>query len=330
MIEIVDPTGDRVPGPGLYRMPAAVYHADPCAEPSLSSGIARTLLDQTPRHAYAKHPRLGGTAEDPRSRKLDLGSIAHELLTGHGKGIHVISATNKAGEPVENYLTKAAQEERDTAVAAGLTPVLPCDLSRAERMVKAVQSRLDSIPGARGAFWAGVGETVAVWRDPAGPWGRAMLDWIGPTPFEVWDLKTTSAGLSDRALATKIDEGLDLQAAWYARGLMRLEPELAGRLRFRFVFVEACEPFECRVIELDGEQRHRGERKAVTAAVLFQDCLSRGVWPGYPPEISRVESRPWVTTAWEEREIADPLLRGLGSKLLLAHSPFAPDQGAAA
>lgn len=323
-MKIIEHASGLVAGPGLYRMPASVYHADPAPTPSLSRSVAVTLLDKRPLHAWHAHPRLGGGDEDAKARKLDVGSVAHELMIGQGRGIHVIAATNKAGKDVENYATKAAQEERDDALAAGLTPVLRCDLDRAEAMVDAVRSKLARVPGAAGAFEDGLGEAVAIWRDPAGVYGRCMLDWWGPTEYDVWDLKTTAGGLSDRDLANRIDAGLDVQAAWYSRGLSILRPEAIGRVTFNFVFVEDKPPHEVRVIRLTGEQQARGERKAVTAAVWFADCLARNEWPGYAPTIDRVESPPWTAARWEEREIGDPALQALGSKLLLAHSHQAP------
>lgn len=323
-VEVTAHTTGRIAGPGFYAMPTALYHADPAPEPSLSSSVARTLLDDTPRHAAHAHPRLLGSGADAKSRKLDLGSIAHELLIGEGRGIHVISATNKAGEVAADYKTKAAQEERDEALAAGLTPILPCDLSRAERMVSAVRQHLDGTPGAEGAFREGRGETAALWFDPFGLWGRALLDWWGPSDSDLFDLKTTSGGLSDRAIAARIAEGLDIQEAWYRRGVAHLRPDLAGRLRFRFVFVETDEPHECRVVELSGEQQWLGERKAAAAAAIFHRCLATETWPGYPPGIARVEAPSWAAAQWQERELTDPLIREVGAKLLLARSPYAP------
>ena len=35
-----------------YNVPEAAYHADPCEAPSLSSGIARTLLTRSTLHAW--------------------------------------------------------------------------------------------------------------------------------------------------------------------------------------------------------------------------------------------------------------------------------------
>lgn len=328
-MQVTDHTEGLVPGPGLYRMPAAVYHADPAPEPSLSRSAAVTLLTQRPIHVWHGHPRLGASSDDQKKRKLDVGSVAHELLTGQGRGIHAIAATDKAGDPVETYQSKAAQTERDEALAAHLTPVLKCDLLRAEKMVDAVRLRLSRIEGAEGAFQDGMGEVAAVWRDRTGIYGRCMLDWWGPTPYDVWDLKTTAGGLSDRDLANRIEDGLDVQGTWYPRGLTTLHPELLGRIRFNFVFVEDKPPFECRVVRLSGDQQYRGTRKLTRAAVLFGEYLRSGIWPGYPDTIDTVEGPDWHGTRWDEREQTDPLFREHATKILLAESPYAPAEDAA-
>ncbi|WP_242401117.1 hypothetical protein [Acetobacter okinawensis] len=44
--------------PGIYDLPEAQYHADPCPTPSLSNSVARILLDESPMHAHFSHPRL--------------------------------------------------------------------------------------------------------------------------------------------------------------------------------------------------------------------------------------------------------------------------------
>lgn len=290
-------TEGRVRGPGVYEMSAALYHSDPSPEPSLNCTVAKALLEQTPRHAELLHPRLNPAHEAASSRRLELGSVAHELLIGRGRGIHPIDA--------DSYRTKAAQQERDEALASGLTPILSADLACAERIVEAVQERVARIPDMRGAFADGDGETVAVWRDRAGIWGRTMIDWWSDDRLRLFDLKTTSAGLSDRALASRIAEGLDLQAAWIEQGVTTLLPELAGRLRFFFVFVEVDEPHEVRVVELDGAGREIGRRKVERAARLFRECLDTRTWPGYPLEVARLEYPSWAENAWLAREMAD-------------------------
>ena len=47
--------------PGLYpNVTAKDYHADCCESVSLNSTIAKILVSQSPKHAWLKHPRLGG------------------------------------------------------------------------------------------------------------------------------------------------------------------------------------------------------------------------------------------------------------------------------
>lgn len=323
-MQIIDFDGDRVPGPGIYRMSAACYHADPAPEPSLSSSIARVLIEQTERHAFIAHPRLSPPTKDRKDRKLDIGSVAHELLTGQGRGIHVIKTLDKAGEPVATYQTKAAGEERDAAISRGETPVLVGDLGRAERMVAAIREKCEHTPGAERAFRDGHGELALIWRDHTGIWGRALIDWFDPETGTIDDLKTTSAGLSDRMLATRIADGLDIQEAWYRRGVANLLPDLAGRTRFRFHFVETDEPHEARIVPLVGEQQFLGHRKVITAAVAFRECLRSGDWPGYPDVVAPVEPVAWAGPRWEAREIGDPLFNRYGAQIVTALSPYAP------
>ena len=52
---------------GIHDIPPREYHADPCPAPSLSRSIAKLLVERSPAHAYAAHPRLGG----PRNRAID-------------------------------------------------------------------------------------------------------------------------------------------------------------------------------------------------------------------------------------------------------------------
>lgn len=327
MSELVAPR--KFLGQGIFRVPAEVYHSDPCEQPSLSRSIGVEMITKTPRHGWLKHPRLGGAKSDrKKSRKMDVGSIAHAIITGEGRGVHVITALNKAGDPVDTYATNAAKDERDDALERGLIPALVCDFERAEKMVAATRAALRETPGCEGVFdptAGGGGEVSVIWKDPIGIWGRAMLDWYGPTPEDVWDFKTTGVGkLSDRDLENRIMDGLHMQEFWYLRGLSIVKPGLAGRLRFNLVFVEDDEPYEVRVVRCTARQSWLGARMMITAAVMFERGLTEGLWPGYRRQIGSTNDSPWHETRWLSREISDPLIQELGSKLLLALSPFAP------
>ena len=41
---------------GIFTIPAADYHADPCEVPSLSASIASLLVNRSPFHAWSAIP----------------------------------------------------------------------------------------------------------------------------------------------------------------------------------------------------------------------------------------------------------------------------------
>lgn len=284
---------------------AADYHADPCEEPSLSSSLAKIILRQTPRHAWQEHPRLNPELEQTDDGKFDLGSVAHEIILGKGGGFDVLD--------FDSWSTKDAKKARAASREIGRTPILKDQHESALAMSKAINERLLEIPECRDifdedarGFVNGNAETVLIWRDIGGPLCRAMIDWWGPTELEVWDLKTTAAGLSDSALKrTIINLGYDLSAGFYRRGLHALRPGLLGRLKWRWIFVEAAAPFECRVIEADAMTLEIGDRKAALAITKWHKCTEANEWPGYPARVDRLEYPEWAYGQWIDHEAGD-------------------------
>lgn len=278
-------------------VPAAQYHADPCKSPSLSSSIAKVLLDRTPRHAWHAHPRLNPNWEPEENSKFDLGTVAHAIILGRGAKYEIIDA--------QDWRTKAAQSARDEARANGKTPILRSQFDSAGIMADEALDHLAHVKEARLMFAEGAAERVLIWRD-GDAMCRCMIDWHGPTPTDVWDIKTTDVSLSDNALARLIvNLGYDLSAAFYLRGLTALFPELAGRFKWRWIFCETSEPFEVRVIEPSAEMLAMGDRKAALAIAKWSRCIKDNNWPGYAPAITRLEAPSWATDRQLEREMID-------------------------
>lgn len=287
-------------GPGIHDgISAADYHADPCEKPSLSSSIAKLLLDRTPRHAWAAHPRLNPRSQAEDNDRFDLGSVAHELILGRGGGFEIVHA--------ENWLTKGARQDREESRARGKTPILAAQLAQARDMSLAVWerlSRIDPCVSATSGFKSGAGERVVIWRE-SGCDCRCMIDWHGPTPIGVWDLKTTSVPLSDDALSRLIvNLGYDMKAAFYLRGLGAALPEYAGAFRWKWIFCESSPPHEVRVIEPSGEMLEIGARKADMALQIWRGCMTAGVWPGYSARVTRLDPPAFASERWLAREVA--------------------------
>lgn len=300
LLRSLPPDGIGPIAPGFYRMTAAEYHADPCPIPSLSSSIAKVLIEQSPRHAAAEHPRLNPDREEKESAAMDLGSVAHELLLGKGGGFVVIEA--------DNYQTKAAREARDAARAAGKVPVLLHQLDKADVIAEAARMTLDATPDAAHIFKAGAGhpEVVAIWQEADGTWCRAMLDWWTADCSEIDDLKTSGADISPAAVGKLISNmGYEVSEAFYRRGVTQLLPELGGRLKFRFVFVETSAPYEVVIVENDSTGRELGRRKAEYAIRRWGECLRAGEFPGYARKIHIAEYPAWSEASWMKRETED-------------------------
>lgn len=294
--------------PGLHHgIPAAVYHADPAAAPSLSSSLARRLLETTPRKARLEHPRFHKQEVIAPSRLAERGTAAHALLTGRGE-LTVIEA--------EDYKTKAAQEARKSAYAEGRPPVLRDDFARAEAM--------------RGqAIWflalegidpsAMDGEVVGIWSDPYGCTCRMMLDLIRITSagILVIDYKTTEQEIRPGDAGKYLtNQGYDVQEAFYRRGLSVLFPEHAGRIRFLFLVQDQNEPHDCLLIEPTREMRHIADQKASAAIGIWSRCMVTDDWPGHPSGIVHAYPPGYTETQWAERALTDSAIS------TLPHDPF--------
>jgi hypothetical protein len=267
----------------LLEMPAAEYHADPSPTPSLSASMAHTLLSRSPAHARLAHPRLGGV---PRAATaaMEKGTLVHDmLLCGSQVAAEII--------PADNYRTKAAQQQRDDALAAGLVPVLEREFAE----LLAVAAKLTAKLAEAGIAFDGQAEGVALWeeRDDEGrpvPC-RARLDhWRAP---RIDDLKTTASARPKDCVRSIFEYGYATQAAAYLSAVEHLWPELAGRASFRFVFVELAEPCLFTAVELAGSALAVGRSQWRRAVNLWSRCLRTGEWPGYVEGVYRAEARPW-------------------------------------
>ena len=306
MIEIRDiPPDGRVTEPGFYRMTAAQYHADPCPTPSLSSSTIKTMLERTPRHAWCDHPRLGNMREQKDNDAFTLGTAAHKLILGAGDEFCVIEAND--------WRTKDAQNQRDEARHAGLTPILAVQHIKARAIAAWSRGELNQLPLVEDAFAHGLPELACFWQE-SDIWCRSLID-LAPTGedaqgwWTIYDLKTTSGALDANTLARNmISYGYDIQAAHYTRGLQALLGNDA-RVRFRFLFVESDSPYSATVAQASGQMAATGEQKVLAAYSIWSRGLRESEWPGYPRDVMRVEPPNFLETQWREREAGDPLIQ---------------------
>lgn len=281
-------------------VPSAVYFADPCATPSLTQSLAKLLIEQSPLHAWMESPRLNkdyaGDAGEKYDRAKAIGNAAHAIMLGRGKELAIIQA--------DDFRTKAAQEKRDDALAQGLTPILAHHHEEALRMVEAARRQIARIPGCEKAFRDGSGEVVVAAAQD-GIWFRSMIDWMQDTTM-LWDLKTHGAVAPPHLVNRKmVADGWDVQAAMQEFILDIVDPDHAGRRKFRFVAVENEPPYALLVCELAESVMTMGRKKLQHAIGIWSHCMKSGHWPAYPPEIIRPEYPGYAETQWLEREVEE-------------------------
>jgi len=280
---------------GVHTMPATEYH-NLSDQIYLSASIAKILIQSSPLHAWAAHPLLNPDYIREDAKHFDLGTIAHALLLEGADVAHVIQATNKEGEIVSDYRTKAAQTERDEARAAGKYPILAHELPAVTAMIAACSRQLNATPDFNLIFTAGRPELTLIWQEFNGVYCKARLDWLSDSFFWIDDYKTTSGSAHpDQIARNMFRDGWDIQAAFYIRGVKAC---CSVTPQFRFVVQETFTPYALSVLGLNTDALGLANEKVERAIDVFGKCLNSGQWPGYPAFVCAAELPAWENHKW--------------------------------
>lgn len=283
--------------PGILRITAEAYHADPCPQPSLSSSVARILLDQSPLHAWTACARLNPDYEPTDSKVFDFGRAAHRAVLGAGSDFIEIPsdllATNGAAS------TKAAKDFVEQARADGLTPLKADDVAKIDAMRAKIAERLAAN---QIELDPAQSEVVAV-AQIDGIWCRAMIDNAPSDPrTPIYDFKTTTDASPEATMRAVMNYGYDIQAAHY---LATWKAATGEDRVFRFIFQEKTAPYEVSVIEVGHDSMTMAGKKIARARAMWRNCLEADDWPGYPAGVHRIELPEFMHTRWLERESAE-------------------------
>lgn len=256
-----------------YGIPAAVYHSDPAPTPSLSSGVARTILSQSLAAAHREHPRLGGKKRDA-TEAMNTGSIVHSLLANNCDDFEIGN--------FDSYRSGAAQLWRDSVLKSGRNAVLEKDLDEAKKIEASIRANVCNGGITNDPFsQLGKSEVTLIWQEGE-TYCRALLDRlvIDPNGYaDVWDWKTTNDVTDRGILQSVVKYGYHIQAAFYLRGLAAVLPSHARRLSFTFVFVLVSEPYTVRRVCLSAEFLGVGKADCANAILQWQHALATNHWP---------------------------------------------------
>lgn len=254
-------------------VPAAEYHAD---RNSLSHSGAKLLL---PPSAPAKFRYRMDNPPEPK-RAYDFGHAAHKFVLGEGEDIVPVYA--------DDWRTKDAKEQRDSAHAEGKVPLLASEVQHAMNMAEVVAAH----PVAGPIFTKGRAE-MSMWsEDPiTGVVLRARTDWLADSG-DIGEYKTSVTANPAELQRLFCKYGYHMQAAWY-RGMV-IALGLSDDPRFRFVVQEKTPPYLVTVVEYDDEALAEGRRLNRAAVDLYAECVRTNTWPDYGSEIHPLSLPLWA------------------------------------
>lgn len=287
--------------PCIVTMEDAIYHADPCPEPSLSGSVAIPLVHQSPKHAWTKHVRLNADYEAKTSVRAEFGSAAHAMLLGSGKPVVFLD--------FPDFKTKAAQSARDDAILNGNIVLLVKDQPTLDAMMVVAR---EYISACGVDLSKGKPEQALFWREVE-VWCRGKVDWLSDDLRLVLDYKTTGISARPEDMGKSLfDQDYHLKAAFYERGLNVLDPDSRniGRRKVLFFYQEITPPYACSLINISEAGMTIGRKQATYAIDRWKACMRTKMWPAYGVGISTVTPPPWIERAWLEREMLDDTMTG--------------------
>lgn len=274
--------------PGVYEMTNAEYHADPVPGGSLSSTGARKLL---PPSCPAIFQYERDNPPEP-TKAFDLGHAAHDTVLGGGPEIVPVD--------VDNWLTKAAKQQRDEIRQRGAVPLLRAEYEQIQAMAAAL--RAHPFAGRLFAEGAGIPEASLFMRDEqTGVMLRGRLDWL-PTAtgrrMILPDLKTAKSANPEEFVKSAANYGYHAQAAWYSRLVKGLE--IAEDVVFVFVVQEKTPPYVVSVVQLDITAMRIGALLNRRAIDIYAECERTGIWPGYVDDVALASLPVWYERRYEQ------------------------------
>lgn len=279
-----------------YDMHHEIYHNDPCDNPSLSNSIIRPLLDCSPYHAWALHPKLGkedsflSQMKKPiSSEAMDFGSVIHAMILGKGEQIVPIDALD--------FKSSRARKEKEEALANGQIPIL---VHKLEKLYLLSQNFLDQMkenPLCEDFFKEGHSEVSLLWEEK-GINCRARIDRLPKDKNSpIYDIKTTS--LKDESWAYQLQNKNRTQSEFYKKGISKILKET--RPSMRFIICHLDFPFRISIFELSEDLILLAKAECKKAIEIWGDCIKNNKWDDFSNEIKTIRSTPWIEAKYEEK-----------------------------
>jgi len=290
--------GQKISVPGMYsQVGISAYHGDICDGPSVSSGVLRTVWNESLAHAYVNSYMNPDRMSDDKPQ-FALGRLAHTLLMEGLNGFGDQYAVRP--DHWKDWRTKDAQAWREEQIVQGKTVVSDSDIAIVTGMAKS----LGANPIIKQGILDGRVERSLFWRDDeTGIWCKSRPDTIPTDSGDYADLKTTAA-VDDESIQRSIaNYGYHMQGAMVAEGsrhVLGIEME-----SFTLVFVENKPPYSVRIVTIPMEDIDRGAHQNRWAIREFAKAVASGEWAG--PGNGSTDAEIMGLPEWSRRRIDEKL-----------------------
>lgn len=285
----VEQDGKKEMTPGIHKMTMAEYLADPCPVPSLSAGVADTLLRQSPLHAKTAHPKLNPDYRQAEDGRFDIGTAAHSLILEGDDKVAVCE--------FDDWRTKAAKEQRDLARANGMTPLLAKHYAAVKEMVGVARYFIQACE--IGKYLKDAEPEMTCVARRGGIWMRSRPDLLSLDRKINVHYKTCENAAPETFCRQIPRMGYDLAAVFYDTVL----DELGFKSESFFIAQEITPPYACSLIGLDPAARDVAMGKLEYACEAWKRCLSSGRWGTYPLSATYASPSSYELDAAEDRRL---------------------------
>jgi hypothetical protein len=216
------------------------------------------------------------------------GNLFETLLLGQDGDVVIVMA--------DDWRTKAAQEKRTEAEAAGKSAVLAKDFKAVRDQANACAAMIpaavmDTIRGAEK-------QKTLTWTS-AGVLCKGRLDLYHAEARSIIDLKVTEDASPRAVLASVSKYGTDVQAAAYLEGASLAPNGNLGPWAFSLLHVEPEYGVACHRM-LSESCLRVGAMKWERAKRIWKKCMDTGVFPAY--DESPIEAASWAVSEQEQLE----------------------------
>jgi hypothetical protein len=139
-----------------------------------------------------------------------------------------------------------------------------------------------------------------------GTWLRCRPDLMNRDVPVVLSYKTAANAEPGEFARAIYNFGYEMQAAFERNAVEQLT---GGRPKYVWVVQESAAPYAVSFVAMTPALEEYAQERFESAVGIWQDCLDRGDWPGYPERIHYVDVPPWASAQWEERKAVAELLQ---------------------